>query len=149
MGNCFVECTTWRIIAIVSKLNRMSQKKILLIEDDPMLREALVEQFVDEGYSVHGSNGAEDAYKYLKIEHPDVIITDLVMQNIGGLEIVETVKGNPELAHIPVLVLSNSGTERDKVRAKELGVLDFIVKSDTPLSKLVTHIEKILEEAGW
>lgn len=122
----------------------MASKKILLIEDDPMLREALTEKLQDKNYLVHGSDGAEDAYQYLKIEKPHIIMTDLVMQGDGGLEILQKVKSNPMLADVPVIILSNSGTESDIARAHALGVADFIVKSDTPLSELVKRIEKVL-----
>jgi DNA-binding response OmpR family regulator len=120
------------------------KKKILIIEDDNMLLSALLEWFSNEGYDVRGSTSIKDAF--LKIEHkkPDVILTDLIMADLDGFDVLKKVKSNPDLNSISVIVLSNSGEDKDAEKAVSLGARDFIPKSDLSLKEIVKRVNKII-----
>ncbi len=120
------------------------KKKILIIEDDSMLLSALLEWFSDEDYEVRGSASVEDAFAKIEEEKPDVILTDLVMGNLDGFEVLKTIKETPRLSDIQIIVISNSGEDKDIERAVALGAKDFIPKSDLSLKEIVKRVNKII-----
>lgn len=126
---------------------KMVSRKILIIEDERMLREALVENLVGEGYVVTGCESAEAAFKHIMIEEPDIILTDLVMANIDGFEVLQKLQSDKHLHAIPVLVLSNLGEKADVDRALSLGAKDFLVKSDLSLSEIADRVKKVLKKS--
>ena len=80
----------------------------------------------------------------LAIEKPDIILLDLLLPKLNGFDFLKDIKANPELASIPVVVLSNLGDKADIDRAKGLGALDYFIKADTDLKVLAEKIEKVL-----
>lgn len=114
-------------------------RPILLVEDNPRdleLTLAALEkcQLANEIVTVRDG---EDALKYLygQGDHagrpdtsPAVVLLDLKLPKIDGLEVLEKVKGDPALRHIPIVMLTSSREERDLVRSYELGVNAFVVK---------------------
>ena len=65
------------------------KKKILIIDDDSMLREALMEWFLEDGYEVEGSSSVLEAFERIENNKPDIILTDLVMANLDGFEVLK------------------------------------------------------------
>lgn len=109
-----------------------------------MLLSALVEWFSDEGYDVRGSASIKDAFLQIENKKPDVILTDLIMADLDGFDVLKKVKSNPDLNSISVIVLSNSGEDKDAERAVSLGAKDFIPKSDLSLKEIVKRVNKII-----
>ncbi|OGP73475.1 MAG: transcriptional regulator [Deltaproteobacteria bacterium RBG_16_49_23] len=108
----------------------MDRKVILLVEDDPHVGESLRLLFKKKGYAVLlASNGKEGLHLFRK-ETIDLVITDVVMPKMGGLELLEAVKGlRPETE---VIVISAQGTIEKAVQAMKLGAFDFIEKPINP-----------------
>ncbi|MEY3783844.1 MAG: hypothetical protein RLZZ230_166 [Candidatus Parcubacteria bacterium] len=123
------------------------KKKILIIEDDSMLLSALIEWFSDEGYDVRGSSSVEDAFVLIDDKKPDVILTDLVMANLDGFEVLERVNETPDLNDVQVIIISNSGEDKDVERALALGAKDFIIKSDLSLKGIVERVKKVISDS--
>jgi PleD family two-component response regulator len=122
-------------------------KKILIIEDDSMLRSALVEWLSKEGYDARGSSSVMDAFEQIKESKPDVILTDLIMADLDGFEVLKGIKENVHLNNIIVLVMSNSGEDKDRDKAVLLGAKDFFSKSDLSLKEIVNRVKKVISEA--
>lgn len=120
-------------------------KKILIIEDETMLQGALVENFESEGYLVRGTATAKKAFEMMQDDKPDLIITDLVMLNFDGFEILQTINENLYLKDVPVVVLSNLYDEEYVEKAKSLGAVDFIVKSDFSLQEIADRVKEVLK----
>lgn len=100
---------------------------ILLVEDEQSVREAFALRLSDHGYLVHSVASGEEALKALESESPDLVILDLVMPQMSGLEVLARLKQvAPEL---PVILLTARGTVKDAVEAMRLGAYDFISKS--------------------
>lgn len=118
-------------------------KKILLAEDDKFLSIAMGDKLTREGFTViHAVNGLEAVTK-AKAEHPDLILLDIIMPQKTGFEVLAELKLDPATRAIPVIILSNLGQEADIKKARDLGAIDYLVKSDVEMKMVV---EKIKEE---
>lgn len=111
-----------------------------------MLLDALVEDFSDKGYIVIGCASAEIAFENMKVELPDIILTDLVLPNIDGFEVIRYVKSNNQFSGIKVLVLSNSSELRNIEKAEELGASGFLVKAEMSLKEILKRVEEEFEK---
>ncbi len=100
---------------------------LLLLEDEASVREAFALRLRDQGYVVQTAGAGEEALGLLRSFEPDVLIVDLVMPNLSGLDVLARVKQmSPTL---PVIVLTARGTVKDAVEAMRLGAFDFVAKS--------------------
>src|ERR1700689_4964392 len=103
----------------------MNTATILVVDDEPQLRRAMKATLTDLGYSVMEAKTGEEALELLRRDTPDLILLDLNMPGIGGLETCRAIRENSEL---PIIVLSVRNTERDKVDALDAGADDFVTK---------------------
>ena len=120
--------------------------KILLIEDDKDQILLYQTKFELEGYSFvavdNGMKGLEMAEK----EKPDIILIDLLMAGMGGIEVLEELKKNPKIKNIPTVIVTNLDKRKLAQKAMDLGALDFIVKSRVPLREMMARIEGFLKK---
>lgn len=125
-----------------SILSRMAEgKKILIIEDEKFLSMILKSRFEREGFNVFQAVDGEEGLKMAQ-ETPDIILLDLIMPKVSGFEVLETMRTDPELSKIPVVVASNLGQESDIQKARELGVVDYYVKATTPVEDIVKMVKR-------
>jgi two-component system response regulator AtoC len=116
--------------------------RVLLVEDERSVREAFALRLSDIGYLVDTAASGEEAVASLQRTMPDVIVLDLVMPHMSGLEVLGRVRQlDPE---IPVIMLTARGTVRDAVEAMRLGAFDFIAKS-IELDDLVLALRRATE----
>ncbi len=78
-------------------------------------------------------------------EQPDIVLIDLLMTGMGGIEVLEKMKKNPKIKHIPTVIVTNLDKHDLAKKAMDLGALDFIVKSKIPLREMMERIKKILQ----
>jgi two-component system, OmpR family, alkaline phosphatase synthesis response regulator PhoP len=116
--------------------------KILIVDDEPDIIELLKYNLELEGYEVISASNGKAALT-MAGKHPDLIMLDIMMPELDGIEVCRQLKAAPETASIPVLFLTAKGSEIDEVVGLELGAEDYIVK---PISirKLLTRIKVIL-----
>ena len=121
-------------------------KIVLLLEDDTALNRAIVLKLEQKGHHVISTMRAEDALEVLNSRHPDIDVVwlDLLLPGMNGIELLAEVRKNPDYKDIKVVICSVSGREESKVIARELGVSDYLVKSDYELDTLA---EKVLSYA--
>jgi two-component system KDP operon response regulator KdpE len=103
----------------------MSEQTILVVDDEPQLRRVMRATLTDLGYIVIDAKSGEEALEKLHRDTPDVILLDLNMPGIGGLETCRAIRSGSE---IPIIVLSVRNTERDKVDALDAGADDYVTK---------------------
>ncbi len=103
----------------------MNTATILVVDDEPQLRRAMKATLTDLGYSVMEARTGEEALQKLRVETPDLILLDLNMPGIGGLETCRAIR---ETSELPIIVLSVRNTERDKVQALDAGADDYVTK---------------------
>src|SRR3989344_4921598 len=119
-------------------------KKILLAEDDKFLSTAMGEKLTREGFTVlRASNGLE-AVALAKAEQPDLVLLDIIMPQKTGFEVLSELRLDPATRNIPVIVLSNLGQEVDIKKARDLGAIDYLVKSDVEMQMVVAKIKEEL-----
>jgi len=124
----------------------MSSKKILLVEDDPDQIALYKEAFQLAGLSVEVARNGEEGIKKVKKELPDLVILDIVMEEVNGIEVLEAIRGNPRTKKIPVLILTNLVRDDVKIKVRKLGIVDYLVKTNFEpyqLAKKIKHLLKI------
>jgi len=121
-------------------------KSILLIEDDPFIRDLTSVKLSEHSYAVQTANDGESALEVLKREQPDLILLDLDLPGISGLQVLSELNADPLLKHIPVVIFSNNDNPEAKAAAEKEGVKGFFVKVSTAFEDLHTHLRAILGE---
>ncbi|MDO8493382.1 MAG: response regulator [bacterium] len=121
------------------------RRKILIVDDDAPILRGISDKFTLEGFSViTAKDGTEGLEKALK-EHPDLIVTDLLMPNANGLCFVENLRKDDWGKNAHIIVWSNSHNSKTLDEAKRLGVNDFMVKSDWEYKDVVNKAREILD----
>jgi len=114
--------------------------KILICEDETTLAKVLQEKFEREEFSaITVSNGDEIIPSAKKI-NPDIILLDLVMPKLDGLQALALMKKDNDLKNIPVIVLSNLNDDEKIKKALALGAIDYVVKSNHPINEVVEKV---------
>src|SRR5260370_9822439 len=103
-------------------------KKIVLIEDDADLYTLLQYNLEKEGFQMTGSKTGKGAIELCRSFGADVILMDIMVPDSDGLDICKGTRNHPELAHVPVVVLTARGSEIDRIVGVELGANDYMVK---------------------
>ncbi|MDZ4814718.1 MAG: response regulator [Verrucomicrobiota bacterium] len=117
--------------------------KILIIEDDPSIRRVLQVKFQQVNYEVFlGSDGLQ-GFKVATEVVPDVIITDITMPGLSGLELLEKIKEDERTKNIPIIFLTQKGSAQDVVRGLTMGAADYLRKPFN-LGELLARVEKVL-----
>ena len=123
---------------------KSTMSKILIIEDDPDIRELLRFNLEKAGYNLFLAEDGEKALTLARQHAPDIILLDLMLPGVDGLEVCRTLKKDPELQRIPVMMVTAKGEEMDRVVGLELGADDYVVKPFS-LREVVLRIRKVLD----
>jgi CheY-like chemotaxis protein len=103
-------------------------RKILIIEDDPDIMHLLSRTLTDAGYRVIHAYGGHDALRKAEATMPDLVLTDLAMPQMSGVEVIQMLKGNPDTEHIPVVAVTAHMWDNIARSAGQVGVAGFINK---------------------
>ena len=106
----------------------MPIKKILVVDDSPTERQAMMELLVKKGYQVVTADSGEEGVSKSKTEMPDLILMDVVMPGLSGYQATRTITRNDATKHIPVIMCTTKGQETDKIWGMRQGALDYMVK---------------------
>ncbi len=120
---------------------------ILIIEDEKDLAQLLAYNLQQEGFKTHISLDGEAGLSQVLREIPDLIILDLMLPKLNGLELCRKLRANPKTQSIPVLILTAKGEEIDRVVGFEVGADDYMTKPFSP-RELVLRVKAILKRAG-
>ena len=120
-------------------------KKILLIEDDPFLSVLLGNRLKKEGFAVAAVKSASEVNKAVSAARPDLMLLDIILPGKSGFELLGEMKADPQIAKIPVVIISNLGQESDVAKGRELGAADYIVKAKVSIDDLVGKIKSYLQ----
>lgn len=121
--------------------------KILLVEDDNNLREIYEARLQAEGYEIISAKDGEEALSIAKQEQPDLIISDIMMPRISGLEMLDILRNTEGLKEMKVIMLTALGQAEDKTRADALGADRYLVKSQVTLEDIVKTAADLLAGA--
>ena len=118
--------------------------KILIVEDEKILREVLRDEFVHHQFNVETARDGEEALMKAKTMEIDFILLDLMLPKKNGFEVLEALQADPATESIPVIILSNLGQDEDIKRALKLGAIDYFVKAQHPIKEVVEKVKEIL-----
>jgi two-component system KDP operon response regulator KdpE len=122
----------------------MSEKKrILIVDDEPQITRVLRRSLITHGYDVHVASDGESALQTFGDWTPDLVVTDLAMPNMNGLELCRRLRA---LSQLPIIVLSVRGEERTKVEALDAGADDYVTKP-FGMDELLARIRATLRRA--
>ena len=110
----------------------MAQEKILIVEDEEDVLELVRYNLEKDGYLTESAVTGREALKKAKSGVPDLVLLDLMLPELNGLEVCRLLKGDAETATIPVVMLTAKGTEADIVSGLEMGADDYITKPFSP-----------------
>jgi CheY-like chemotaxis protein len=121
-------------------------KKILIIEDEQIMADLLQRKLSEEGYEVSLARDGEEGLAKMREVKPDLILLDIIMPKIGGIEVLEEMQKEPDLKKIPVIVISNSGQPVELDKAQRMGAEDWLVKTEFDPAEVIEKVRKNLLE---
>lgn len=117
---------------------------ILVVEDDPILKNLLGHTFAGKYETVYASDGNE-ALALFEKHKPIIVLLDLMLPTMDGFAVLESIRKRPdELKDTPVIVVSNLGQESDKERAISLGANEYLVKAEVSVEEIASRMERLL-----
>lgn len=119
-------------------------KTVLVVEDTELLRRIYSDRLTADGYNVLDAADGLEALSTLRSSSVDLVLLDLVLPRVSGLEVLDTVKKDPRLRDIPVLILSNLGQDEDVARCVDMGAADYLIKNDSRPADVSAKITQIL-----
>jgi two-component system, OmpR family, phosphate regulon response regulator PhoB len=126
----------------------MSTPRLLLVDDDDALAAMYALRLTASGFDVTTARSGAEALLMIGDRVPDLIFLDLGLPGMGGLEVLEHLRGEPNTVDVPVVILTNF-SEPDMVeRGKSLGAQDYLIKVDTPPAHLAATARKWLQHTG-
>ncbi|MFC1663931.1 response regulator [Patescibacteria group bacterium] len=120
-------------------------KKILLIEDEPILAKMYKERFSQAGFEVFWTDSSEKGLVLAKKEKPDLIVLDILLPKESGITFLTWLKENPEISSIPVVAFSNYDDPETKKEALKLGVKDYLIKTNYTPQGIIEKIKTYLK----
>ncbi len=121
----------------------MSGEWILVVDDEEDILELVTYNLDQEGYKVISVTSGEEALKQTRTRVPDLIILDLMLPGVDGLDVCRQLKNDSRTAHIPIVMLTAKGEESDIVIGLELGADDYITKPFSP-KVLLARVKAVL-----
>jgi len=118
-------------------------KKILVVEDEKAISEALTLKLEHSGYTVEAASNGEEGLALAQKGNFDLVVLDLIMPKLDGFGFLEEAKKAG--VKTPVIVASNLSQPEDETRARDLGAKDFYIKSNVSVAEIVEKIESILK----
>jgi two-component system response regulator ResD len=120
------------------------QMRVLVVDDEPIVREVLSRYLARGGFAVETAADGERALKTFEAWDPDLVVLDLMLPQVDGLEVFRSIRSR---APTPVIMLTAKGQEEDRLAGLEVGADDFIVKPFSP-REVVARVRTVLRRAG-
>lgn len=117
-------------------------QKILIVEDDKFLREMITRKLDKEDYETIQAVDGKEGLERMREEKPDLVLLDLIMPGVGGFEVLEEAKKDPEIESIAIVILSNLGQKSEVERGLDLGAEDFLIKAHFTPREIIKKIQE-------
>jgi CheY-like chemotaxis protein len=131
-----------------------NKNKIFFVEDEPGIADLYAMSFSSNGFEIESFINGKDAlrrleeYKNGKAKKPDVIILDILLPDISGIDILKQVRKEKEFDSVPVIMLTNYGTDEIREEIKKMPKTSHVLKIDTSPGLFVKHVREVLEGKG-
>jgi two-component system alkaline phosphatase synthesis response regulator PhoP len=126
----------------------MAHKKILVVEDEPDIRKLVNYNLSQEHFQILEAEEGEKALKIVQRDKPDLVILDLMLPGLSGLEFCKILRDRTETAGVPILMLTAKAGEADRVVGLEMGADDYLTKPFSP-RELVARVKAIMRRAEY
>lgn len=123
-------------------------KKILLVEDDEGLANVYKSRLEAEGFDVRHCDNGESALSDAMEYRPDLILLDIMTPKISGFDVLDILRNTPKIADAKIIVLTALNQDTDKQRAEDLGIDDYLVKSQVVIADVVDRVKYHLDMTG-
>lgn len=123
-----------------------NQKKILIVEDEISLLSAIEKKLKIEGYQTITAVNGEEGLEKIKNEKPDLVLLDILMPKIDGMEVLRILNKEGILPGLPVIIISNSGQPVEIEKTLELGIRDYLVKANFDPEEVVQKVNSIINK---
>lgn len=133
------------MLKLVMKEKKSSPKKIVIVEDDRNLKPMYVEKFSNVGFDVYSADEARAGIELTKKVKPDLVLLDILLPKEDGVYFLEIANKDPELKKIPIVVFSNLENAFIRQKALELGVIDYLIKTDFTPQQIVEKVNHYLK----
>ena len=119
--------------------------KVLVIEDEPSIQKVIKANLSASGYTVIAAKNGEEGLELLHSDIPDLVLLDLMMPGISGWDVINKMKSEEQLSHIPVIVVTASVWGESESKLSDVGVVDHIIKPFN-LDDLLQKVKIALKE---
>lgn len=120
------------------------QKRILFVEDDDALASVYLVRLQAEGFEVQRVANGEDALAAAISFKPQLVLLDVMMPKVNGFDVLDILRNTPETANLKIIMLTALSQESDKKRAQDLGVDEYLVKSQVVIGDVIERIKRHL-----
>jgi len=127
------------------KEKNMEKQKILIIEDEVTLHEALLDYLKGEGFEVFSAVDGEKGVEEARAKLPDLVLLDIALPKKDGYEVLTELKKDDKTKNIPVILLTNLGSNEDIQKAFDKGATTYLIKADYKLEDVVKKIKETLK----
>lgn len=121
-------------------------KKIMWVEDDVFLSDIIKKKCEAHRCILTQTSTAEETFKILKKELPEIIVLDILLPGKNGFEILKELKLDERTKNIPVVILSNFGQKEEVRKGLDLGAVEYLVKASLSLDDILIRVNKVLED---
>jgi len=119
--------------------------RVLVVDDDPVILELLRLSFEIEGFEVISACDGEEGWERAAADDPDVVLSDIMMPRLDGLQLLTRLRSDPATAHLPVVLLSAKAQTKEVEKGMALGADDYVTKPFDPL-ELLDRVNAALEK---
>lgn len=126
----------------------MAGETILVTEDTELLRRIYQDKLTQEGYHVLTAADGLECLNVIRANKVDLVLLDLIMPRMSGLEALDAIKADPRTKDVPVIILSNLGQDADIQRGLDLGASDYLIKNSAKPADVSAKIAATLELAA-
>lgn len=123
-------------------------KKILIVDDEEILRKIYSDRLTFEGFTVETARDGEEALAKIRTSPPDLILLDILMPKLNGLQVLEQLNTEPALKKIPVIVLSNVANDENIKKALTLGAKDYLLKTNFSPNEIINKIKILIDSTA-
>jgi len=124
----------------------MEKKKILIVEDDNFVAEVYFAKLTEMGYEAILAQNGEEGIATLKKDKIDMILLDILMPIMNGMEMLEEIKKREDWKNIPVILLTNVGEKESIQKVREMGVKNYLIKSHFTPAEVIEKIESVFKD---
>lgn len=125
---------------------QIEQKKVIVVEDDVAMREIVVHKLSANGFAVQEAEDGQHGIDLITQVKPDVVLLDLMLPEVDGFQVLETIRKNPDqaIANTPIIVLSNLWSNKDILKTKALNVQAYLVKAYFTTEEILKKVNEVI-----